>query len=153
MLPRDAVELLADGWYKWRGFRKQASDFEEGWRLLNEAWQEQQQMHAAVSRRARRRKKCASRVALQDALKRPGAIMTLAHPRYKQTFEGRLLEEEGKVTFVEEGSWISVTVEVPVGLRESARAASSWRDVQLYNALRGEHSKANRQAPKKFRGP
>ena len=55
-LPRGAVEVLADGWYKWRGFKKQAWDFEEGWQLLNEAWQEQQQMHAAVSRRARGRK-------------------------------------------------------------------------------------------------
>ena len=85
-LPRDAVEVLADGWYKWRGFKKQAWDFEEGWQLLNEAWQERQQMHAAVSRRARRRKERASRVALRNALQRPGAIVTLTHPRYKQTF-------------------------------------------------------------------
>ena len=145
-LPRGAVEVLADGWYKWRGFKKQAWDFEEGWQLLNEAWQEQQQMHAAVSRRARRRKERASRVALQDTLKRPGAIVMLKHPRYKQTFQGRLQEEGCKATFVEEGSWISVTVEVPVRLKETARAASSWRDAQLYNALRGEHAKANRQA-------
>ena len=144
-LPRDAVEVLADGWYKWRGFKKQAWDFEEGWQLLNAAWQEQQQMHAAFSRRARRRKERASRVALQDALQRPGAIVTLTRPRYKQTFHGRLLEEGCKAKFVEESTWISVTVEVPVRLKESARAASSWRDAQLYNALRGEHAKANRR--------
>ena len=137
--------MLAEGWYKWRGFKKQAWDFEEGWQLLNEAWQEQQQMHAAVSRRARRRKERASRVALRDAHQRPGAIVTLTHPRYKQTFHGRLLEEGCKAKLVEEGTWISVTVEVPVRLKESARAASSWRDAQLYNALRREPAKSNRQ--------
>ena len=103
-LPRDAVEVLADGWYKWRGFKKQAWDFEEEWQLLNEAWQEQQQMHAAVSRRARRRKERASRVAQEDALHRPGAIVTLTHPRYKQTFHGRLMEAGCKVTFEEDGT-------------------------------------------------
>ncbi len=101
-----------------------------------------------MSKRARERKEQALRAVTDDANRRPGAVVSLKHPaqRYKDVvFRGRLTEEGRKVVFVEEGSWIRVSVDVPERMESSGREAMAWRDTQLYNALRGEHAKANRK--------
>ena len=49
------------------------------------------------------------------------------------------------MTFVEDGTWIRVTAEVPARVERSVRAYNTWRDVGLYNAIRGEHAKASRK--------
>ena len=42
-LPKEAVRDLAGGWYSFRGHKVQAASLEEAWRLLDAAFQEQQQ--------------------------------------------------------------------------------------------------------------
>ena len=145
-VPSNEVQVLEDGWYKWRGFRRQASDADAGWKLLNEDWREQQQRHAIVSRRARERQEQMRNAVSEDTRQRPGVVIQLRHPRYKRTFSGRMQEDGRRIAFVEEGSWMRVTVEIPASMSNHGREASAWRDTQLYNALRGEHAKANRKA-------
>ena len=145
-VPRHEVQILDNGWYKWRGFRRQAIDDDDGWKLLNEDWREQQQRHAIVSRRARDRKEQMRLAVSEDTRQRPGVVVQLDHPRYKKTYSGRMQEDGRKISFVEEGSWMRVTVEIPADLQGHGRGPSAWRDTQLYNALRGEHAKANRKA-------
>ena len=132
--------------YKWRGFRTQAWDFEEGWRLLNDAWREQQERHAIVSQRAGRRKEAALHAAADDMCRRPGALVTLTDPQYKEVFHGRMTEEGRSVVFVEEGTWVRVSVEVPERFDGNMRQGITWRDKQLYYALRGEHARAKKKA-------
>ena len=135
-IPREDVETLGEGWFKWRGFRKQAADFEEGWQLLNEAWREQQVQHSIVAKRALRRKNMALRSLDDDSSSRPGPIITLRHPRYKEVFAGRLLEDGANVTFIEEVSWLRVTVPLP----EPVDRKTGTYMLELYDALRGDNS-------------
>ena len=47
---------------------------------------------------------------------------------------------------MEEGTWLRVTVTVPANKDAQGRGTAAWRDQHLYNAMRGERSKANRKA-------
>ena len=144
-IPREAVEECGDGWYRWRGFKKQAWSFDEAYRLLDAEWREQQLRHAHAAEMAKRRKEQLQRLEATDARYSRGTDFELVHPRYKRVFRGRLLEEKGVVTFVEDGTWIRVTAEVPAHVERGVRAYSTWRDARLYNAIRGEHAKASRK--------
>ena len=94
---------------------------------------------------AKRRKEQLQRLEATDARYSRGTDFELVHPRYKRVFRGRLLEEKGMVTFVEDGTWIRATAEVPAHVERGGRAYKTWRDTHLYNAIRGEHAKASRK--------
>lgn len=71
--------------------------------------------------------------------------MVLKHSRCMPAFRGRLRIEERKAIFVADATWI----EVRVGFASSARQTGHdvrKREIKLYNALRGEHAKANQLA-------
>ena len=144
-IPRGAVEECGDGWYSWNGYKKQAWSFDEAYRLLDAEWREQQLRHAHAAEMAKRRKEQLQRLEATDARYSRGIDFKLAHPRYKRVFRGRLLEEKGVVTFVEDGTWIRAVAEVPAQIEQGARAYSTWRDARLYNAIRGEHAKARQK--------
>ena len=145
-VPRQEVQVLEDGWHRWRGFKVQAIDFDDAVQLLNEDWREQQLRHAVVSRRAKLRREEALQSMARDSSSRLGPLVSLEHPRYKEVFKGRLTENGSSVTFVEEGTWLRVTVTVPPEKDAQGRGTAAWRDEHLYNAMRGERAKANRKA-------
>ena len=112
-LPKEAVKDQGDGHYKFRSHKVQAASLEEAWRLLDDAFQEEQEQTAKVQRMAKREKRRAMRSIEGDALQRPGALHELRPPSaaYVEVFRGRLAEDEHRVTFIQEGSWIRVAVE------------------------------------------
>ena len=95
------------------GATRQAASLEEAWRLLDDAFKEEQEQTAKVQSMAKREKRRAMRSLEGDALHRPGALHELRPPSaaYAEVFRGRLAEDEHRVTFIEEGSWIRVVVE------------------------------------------
>ena len=153
-LPKEAVKDQGDGRYKFRSHKVQAASLEEAWRLLDDAYQEEQEQTAKVQRMAKREKRRAMRSIEGDALQRPGALHELRPPSaaYAEVFRGRLAEDEHRVTFIQEGSWIRVVVEKDA-LRNNQykRAWEKELEEKLYLAVRAEHAKAKqrRQAEKK----
>ncbi|MEC8278907.1 MAG: hypothetical protein VX026_14400, partial [Myxococcota bacterium] len=97
---------------------------------------------------AKREKRRAMRSIEGDALQRPGALHELRPPSaaYAEVFRGRLAEDEHRVTFIQEGSWIRVVVEKDA-LRNNQykRAWEKELEEKLYLALRAEHAKAKQQ--------
>ena len=144
-IPRGLVEVLDDGWFKWRKYLVQAWSFDEGYALLNARWREQQQRHAFAVQLEKQRKEEYYRMEPVDAHSGRGSPVLLKHPRYKQHFEGRLFDEGRKFTFVENGTWVRVAAEVPTGMDLRGRVFKHWVDTTLYNALRGEHAKLRRR--------
>ena len=132
----------------------QATNLEEAWRLLDDAYQAEQEQTAKVQRMAKREKRRAARSIQGDALQRPGALHELRPPRaaYEEVFRGRFAEDEHRVTFIEEGTWIRVAVEKDA-LRNDKynRARDRELEEKLYLAVRAEHAKAKqrRQAEKR----
>ena len=60
-----------------------------------------------------------------DARYGPGSPATLTHPSYKEEFRGRLYEEDGGgATFVEELTWIRVSVKVPASDKATRSTAN-----------------------------
>ena len=112
-LPKEAVKDQGDGRYKLRSHKVQAASLEEALRLLDAAYQEEQQQIAKVQRMAKREKRRAARSIEGDVFQRPGALHELRPPRaaYEGVFRGRFAEDEHRVTFIEEGTWIRVAVE------------------------------------------
>ena len=112
-LPKEAVKDQGDGCYKFRSHKVQAASLDEAWRLLDDAYQEEQEQTAKVQRMAKREKRRAARSIQGDALQRPGALHELRPPSatYAEVFRGRFAEDENRVTFTEEGTWIRVAVE------------------------------------------
>ena len=53
-LPKAAVKDQGEGVYKFRSYKVQASSLDEAWRLLDDAYQEEQEHHAQVKRLKRR---------------------------------------------------------------------------------------------------
>ena len=153
-LPKEAVKDHGDGCYKFRSHKVQAASFEEAWRLLDDAFQEEQKQTARVQRLAKREKRRAMRSIEVDALQRPGALTELRPPSaaYTEVFRGRLTEDEHRVTFIQERTWITVVVEKDA-LRNNQykRAWEVELREKLYLAVRAEHAKAKqrRQAEKK----
>ena len=153
-LPKEAVKVHGDGCYKFRSHKVQAASFEEAWRLLDDAFQEEQKQTARVQRLAKREKRRAMRSIEVDALQRPGALQELRPPSaaYAEVFRGRLTEDEHRVTFIQERTWITVVVEKDA-LRNNQykRAWEVELREKLYLAVRAEHAKAKqrRQAEKK----
>ena len=76
-LPKAAVKDQGEGFYQFRGHKVQASSLDEAWRLLDDAYQEEQEQHAQVKRLKRRHTRTAARSMQDDALRRPGILQKL----------------------------------------------------------------------------
>ena len=150
-LPREAVESFEDGWYKWRGYWKQAGSLDEAHALLNAEWRDLQLRSAHAKRLADQRKTQLQRLEAGDDRYSRGHQVTLKHPRYKLQFRGRLCLDGSKLTFVEDATWYRVTIELPAEAKKCSREFDARRDTKLYNAVRAEHVKANRKASKAAR--
>ena len=126
----------------------QAASLDEAWRLLDDAYQEEQKQTAKVRKMAKREKRRAARSIEGDALQRSGALHVLRPPRaaYEEVFRGRFAEDEHRLTFIEEGNWIRVAVEKDA-LRGNNynRARDRELEEKLYLALRAEHAKAKQE--------
>ena len=147
-LPKEAVKHHGDGCYKFRSHKVQAASLEEAWPLLDAAFQEEQEQTAKVQRMAKRERRRAIRSIDGDALQRPGTLHDLRPPSaaYAEVFRGRLTEDEHRITFIEEGSWIRVVVEKDA-LRNNQykRAWEKELEEKLYLAVRAEHAKAKQR--------
>ena len=150
-IPRELVEDRGDGWYKWRGYWRWAPSMEEGHLLLNAAWHETQNM-AAVARKqdARRQKQLQKLEATDDKFSRlRPVVLKRGTP---DALTGRYIEDNNKVTFVEDGTNHRVTLSMP---SDTQRRRGGWfksfLDTQIYNAVKAEHNKAKISAKKKVR--
>ena len=78
----------------------QAASLEEAWRLLDDAYQEEQEQTAKVQRMAKREKRRAARSIEGDALQRRDPLRVLRPPSaaYAEVFRGRFTEDEHRVT-------------------------------------------------------
>ena len=147
-LPKHAVKDLGDGLYKFRSHRAQAASFEEGWRLLDAAWAEEQSRTAHAQRAAKRAKRDTVSSVDHDASQRPGALHTLRPPSkaYHEVFHGRLAEDGDQATFIEEGTWLRATVDKrALHAIKHKGVRSRSLDEQLYFAMRGAHSQARQR--------
>ena len=79
-LPKERTKDEGNGYYRVRGYRLQAASHEEGWRRLNEAYQDEQEQTARVQRMAKRATHRGARSVERDALQRPGALYELRSP-------------------------------------------------------------------------
>ena len=152
-LPRSAVKNVAGSTeYRFRSHVFQASDFEEGWELLNRAWLEEQERTAILQKKATLDKGVCFGDAVRDAHARLGPLAPLSPPTaaYKEEFQGRFAEDEHCITFVEERTWIEVSVEKNRRNRCHAKRSQHehWHE-QLYMALRAAHVKKKQQQQKK----
>ena len=144
-IPSGEVKSFADGWYKWRGFWQQAWSPEDGYQLLNTMWHEQQRRHAIAQQMQRERRQQLQALEAEDARHARGDMVVLRHPHYKPEFRGRLRIEGRKAIFVEDATWVEVQVDVASSRAQTGHDLRK-REVKLYNAMRGEHAKANRKA-------
>ena len=114
--------------------------------LLNHDWHEQQYRRAYVQKMARQRKQELQSMEADDGRLGRGSPATLTHPSHEEKFRGRLYEEEGGgATFVEELTWIRVSVKVPAS-DKATRGTTNKREVMLYNEMRAAHAKAKDKA-------
>ena len=120
-IPREAVEELGDGWYKWRGYRRQAESFDDAYVLINAEWYEQQLRDAHAKKRLGERKEQLQRLEADDARYSRGECVTLTHHRYNAEFKGRRVEDGHEVTFVEDGIWYRVSVGLSPDLQKKFR--------------------------------
>ena len=141
-IPKHEIQMFEQGWYKWRGFRVQAWSFEEAYPKLNDQWVEKQRRDQEVKNLGKRRQAERLHLVNLDDKHRNTALEHLKHPNYKQVFVGRFSVHGGRVTFVEEGTWISESVVAPSQAKSMHGAdVPKARDKQLYVALRAAHSK------------
>ena len=148
-MPKEAVNGEGDGHYRFRGYRLQAASHEEGWRLLDEAYQEEQEQIARVQRMAKRATHHVARSVERDAFQRPGGLYVLRSPStaYTEVFRGRFTVDEHSATFVEEGTWIRVVVEkAALHVKNNHRWYEKELDEKLYLALRAEHTKVKQRS-------
>ena len=139
--------MFDQGWYKCRGFRVQAWSFEEAYHKLNDQWEEKQRRDQEVKNLGKRRQAERLHLVNLDDKHRNTALEHLKHPNYKQVFVGRFSVHGGRVTFVEEGTWISVSVDAPSQAKSMHGAdVPKARGKQLYVALRAAHSKNHAKA-------
>ena len=80
-LPKEAVHVLGGGRYRFRSYKVQAASLEEAWRLLDAAFQKQQQRNAKARRSAKREQRRLARLIEGDARRRPGTLRELRSPR------------------------------------------------------------------------
>ena len=99
-LPKEAVHDLAGGWYRFRSHKVQAASLEEAWRLLDAAFQEQQQQNARVRRLAKRDQRRLACLIAGDCRRRPGTLRELRSPRVANegVFRGSFAEDDNEVT-------------------------------------------------------
>ena len=133
-VPRESVESLGDGRYRWKKYLKEADNLDEAWKFFNDAWREEQERHRIIVERANRRKSSALQELEEDFASRIGPTTSLLHPGYEQQFFGRLFRDPATATFIEEGTWFKVTVKVGEG--REGREEKVMCD--LYDALRGD---------------
>ena len=150
------VDCWDGRWYGWRRFWKQAWSFDEGYRLLNAEWLEQQLRIDIAQGVARRRKQQLLLAEAKDAQHARGVALLLEPPRQSAktaaAFPGRLCQEGRTLVFLEDGPpWARVELEVPAVLEFGSPAFKAWRNTRLYAAVRGEHAKHHRQASRAAR--
>ena len=150
-VPRDEVQSHDDGWYSWRSYRKLGISFDDAYVLLNAAWQEEQVMNARARELAEQRKRALQRLEASDDRHSRGTPSLLKHARYSSQFKGRLCLDGRSVTFIEDGTWHRVTLQLPGKVELHGPAFQTWLDSTMYNAVRSEHIKANNKASKAAR--
>ena len=157
-LPRQEVETLPGGVYKWRKYRtdvllaerferggpppKAPENVEEGFQLLDEEWRADQARRLQARAGLFLYKEQIRSLEPDDSRERQGVKYELKAQRYTEVFQGRLWADVRKFEFLEDGTRVRVAVEVPAQLVTTGRACTTWRDCQLYHALRGAHAKA-----------
>ena len=134
LVPREAVESLGDGMYRWKRYTKEAGNLDEALKFFNEAWLDEQQQHFILVERANMRKSQALRDVQEDFATRIGPTTKLLHPRYDKQFFGRLVRTGARATFIESGTWLRVELEVGEGGDCTEEDLMS----ELYLALRGD---------------
>ena len=141
-IPKHEIQRFDDGWSKWRGYWAHASSSEEADRKLLASWMEKQCRDQEVKDLGRRRQVERLQAVNIDDKHRGGTLEDLKHPSYTEVFVGRFFKTDSKVTFEEEGTWISVSVDAPSDAK-SMRCTDvlKARDKQLYVALRTAHNK------------
>ena len=81
-------------------------------------------------------------------IQRHGALYELRSPcgAYTEVFRGRFAEDERRVTFIEEGTWVRATVEKDALHGSTYKGARSKElEEKLYLAVRAAHAKAKQQ--------
>ena len=143
--PRGEMECHADYWYSWRRFWVEAWSDDQAYEMLNRKWQEQQdKQRVAKSMLAQHRTMQLKRLKSETARGARGKPLILKSSSYTKQFQGRLTEEGTKLCFVEDTTWFRASVTVPTNMQSGGRQYLSWRDEQLYKAMRAEHAKASR---------
>ena len=66
-VPKGEVESFDDGWYKWRGYWKQAWSFDTAYKLLNAEWHETQLQRTYAKKMERQRKQELQSMEADDA--------------------------------------------------------------------------------------
>jgi hypothetical protein len=153
-LPLSAVKNVGDGKYRFRSYTVEATCGEEARQLLNARFADEQchtNQARRLGKRAKREELLATRWSASetgDAARRPGPVFYLKPPRksksFTDVFQGRLVVDGHRHTFIEEQTGFEVTVEKDAGLR----SAESVCNEKLYCAMRAIHAKARRTSAK-----
>ena len=146
-IPKHEVQRFDDGWPTWRGYWAHDASDEEAHTKLLASWTEKQCRDQEVKDLGRRRQVQRLQAVNLDDKHRSATLLDLKHPGYSEVFVGRFFENGSKVTFGEEGTWISVSVDVSSHAK-SMRGADvlKARDKQLYVSLRAAHNKKKAKA-------
>ncbi len=144
-IPKDQLEALPGGVYKWGGYKTDAgmTCLEDAWWVLNQQWQQDRTVRINLLKEA-------------DAQPQPamhahsGQKHILQQVSSAKAFKGILSTPAGhRWVFREEGTGFQVDVEM-VG-KELNREYYRLRDAKLYKAMGAEHAKARRKAQKAIR--
>ena len=146
-IPKHEIQRFDDGWSTWRGYWAHDASAEKANTKLFALWMEKQCRDQEVKDLGRRRQVQRLQAVNLDDKHRSATLVDLKHPGYSEVFVGRFFENGSKVTFGEEGTWISVSVDAPSHAK-SMRGADvlKARDKQLYVSLRAAHNKKKAKA-------
>ena len=150
-IPRDAVESLADGWYKWRGYCKQALSFEHAYELLNAAWLEIQQRTAVAKRMDAQRRRQLQHLDTDETRFSNFTSIVLKKGSNGHVIKGRYRTDGRKLTFIEDSTWHQIILDLPATVNEHGRGFDAFLDKKLYDAVLAQHAKAKRDVKQAVR--
>jgi hypothetical protein len=144
VVPPAAIEVLEDGWYKWMGYKVQASNFEQAAKDLNTAYIEEQHTRFVASQQLSSLKEAARTLEAASSRDARGDLYRLEHSEYELKFLGRLRQEDYMWFFVEDFTSYKAAAPRVATCRsyKAGRDAITSRDRTLYLAIRSEHAKA-----------